>query len=295
MLNGRFQDQVVVITGVSDRGIGGAIAERLASEGAAIAILWHERPTRLINRLTKRNAEFIELNSDVTSQESVLASIQAVVERFGRIDVLVNNAGVDHTGALEETTDDAWQQVVDVNLTGSMRMIRETLPHLADRTSAIVNLASVLGIAGCAGFPAYSATKAGIIGLTQSLAMELAPRGIRAVCIAPALVHTPMTHKYVAGMTSQTAEQIEQSHPLGVGTPQDVASVVAFIASSEARWITGITVPLGWSAAFPLPLQQFLPQRTSIDSTPQDDHKAASILPLRADQTVQPPQRRATG
>lgn len=295
MLNGRFRNQVVVITGVSDRGIGGAIAERLADEEASLVLLWHERPRRLLQRLTKRCANFIEHECDVTSQESVTAAIQSTVQRFKHINVLINNAGVDHAATLEETSDDEWQNVVDVNLTGSMRMIRTTLPHMVDGTSAIVNLASVLGVAGCGGFSAYSATKAGVIGLTQSLAMELAPRGIRSVCIAPALVHTPMIHKYVAEMTPQTAEQIESSHPLGVGTPQDVAAVVAFIASSEARWITGITLPLGWAAAFPLPMTQFLGTNRAAAPSASDSTASIKIRPWLEENRRSTTPRRATG
>ncbi|WP_417848426.1 SDR family NAD(P)-dependent oxidoreductase [Thalassoglobus sp.] len=291
-MNGRYQDQVVVITGVNDRGIGGAIAERLAEEGAKLAILWRERPKRLFNRLNKRGAEYIELACDVTQQTSVDAAISAIVERFERIDVLVNNAGVEHSATLEETNDDQWQQVIDVNLTGAMRVIRSSIPHFTEQSGAIVNLASVLGIAGCGGFPAYSATKAGIIGLTQSLAMELAPRGIRAVCVAPALVHTPMIHKYVANMTSESEEQIRQAHPLGIGSPQDVAAAVAFVASQEARWITGITLPLGWSAAFPLPMQQFLPTKAE---EPDSSAKLLKFDEWAAPVEEEKPLRRATG
>ncbi len=291
-MNGRFAGQVVAVTGVNDRGIGGAIAERLAEEGASLAILWHERPRRLLKRLAKQNADFVEINCDVTQQDSVNTAIQQCVDQYGRLDTLINNAGVEHSGSLEETSDDDWQRVIDVNLTGAMRVIRTALPHLVDGTGAIVNLASVLGIAGCGGFPAYSATKAGIIGLTQSLAMELAPRGIRAVCVAPALVHTPMIHKYVASMTQSTQEQVQQAHPLGVGTPQDVASAVAFIASREARWITGITLPLGWAAAFPLPMQHFISEQGSASG---DVDESISIEPWLEKKEEQYPPRRAAG
>lgn len=257
MLNGRFANQVVVISGVNDRGIGGAIAERLASEGARLAILWKDRPQRLLKRFEKREIPFVDIECDVTDSNSVTQAMAKVTQHWSEIHVLVNNAGVEHSGTVCETADEEWQHVVDVNLTGAMRLIRESIPHLVDQSGVIVNLASVLGIAGCGGFPAYSATKAGIIGLSQSVAMELAPRGIRSVCIAPALVQTPMIHKYVQNLSSEAEEQIKLSHPLGVGTPQDVASAVAFVASPEARWITGITLPLGWSSAFPLPMQQF--------------------------------------
>src|SRR6056297_727935 len=134
-MHGRFEGQVAVITGVNDRGISDAIAERLADEGATVAVLWLERPTRLLKKLTKRGATFIDRECDVTNQLSVEAAIQSIVEQFGRIDVLVNNAGIDHSGNLGETSDDDWQRVVDVNLTGAMRVIRATLPHFNDDQS----------------------------------------------------------------------------------------------------------------------------------------------------------------
>ncbi|MCA8996128.1 MAG: SDR family oxidoreductase [Planctomycetaceae bacterium] len=291
-MNGRFEGHTVVITGVNDRGIGGAIARRFAEEGASLALLWHERPNRLLKLMGKRQDDVLEIPCDVTQQECVDASIDSIVQRFGKIDILVNNAGIDHSGCLEDLADEDWSRVIDVNLTGAMRMIRSCLPHITEGSGAIVNLASVLGLAGCGGFPAYSATKAGMIGLAQSLAMELAPRGIRAVCVAPALVMSPMTHKYLTSLDENFDQELAKSHPLGPGTPQDVAAAVAFVASQEARWITGITLPLGWSAAFPLPMQQFLVPRQKRndagelknqaqvnDSFSDDDD---GILPMRA-------------
>lgn len=276
MLDGRFADKIVVVTGVNDRGIGAAIAERLSDEGATVCLLWKDRPLRLLKRLSRRNRSFLEIECDVTSHSSVSLAVERIVDTYSCIDILVNNAGIDHNGTLEETSEDEWQRVVDVNLTGSMRMIRSTLPHLKRGSGAIINLASVLGIAGCGGFSAYSATKAGIIGMTQSLAMDLAPQGIRAVCVAPALVQTPMIHKYIETMNESDEELIQQSHPLGIGTPQDVASAVAFMASAEARWITGVTLPLGWAATFSLPVQN--------PSTKADKSNEHAIpFPLRHD------------
>ncbi len=264
----RFTSKVAIITGVNDRGIGGAVSERLGDEGAALGILWHQRPDRLISRLQKRGIPFFDAKCDVTIQSEVNSAIDACMSEFGQIDILVNNAGVEVSKELENTTDDDWHRLIDVNLTGAMRMTRACLPVLTEPDGVIINIASVLGIAGCVGFPAYSASKAGLIGMTQSLAMELAPRGIRALCVAPALVHTPMIKKYVSNMNSSSQSKIATSHPLGIGTSRDVANAVAFLASEEARWVTGITLPMGWATSFPLPMEDLMPaiQQNALDT-----------------------------
>jgi len=259
---------------VNDRGIGGAIVDRFAEEGAAVCVLWHNRPKRVIRRLERANHAFIDTYCDVTDQNSINEAIDQCMSEFGQIDIVVNNAGVEISKSLEETTDEDWHQLIDVNLTGSMRVARSVTPLLTEEEGVIVNISSVLGIAGCSGFPAYSASKAGLIGLTQSLAMELAPRGIRSVCVAPALVHTPMTQKYLKDDTDVAATALlESSHPLGIGTPHDVASAVAFLASSEARWITGVTLPLGWASTFSLPTSQPAPPA----AVPQPIPSAAAL------------------
>jgi NAD(P)-dependent dehydrogenase (short-subunit alcohol dehydrogenase family) len=248
---------VAVVTGVGERGIGAAIAERLADEGAALALLWKDPPGRVLQRLQRREAAIVDCECDVTRQADVDAAIDACMSQFGQIDVLINNAGVEGAATLDELEDSTWETAIAVNLTGAMRMTRGVLPYLPDREGVIVNIASALGIAGCGTFAAYSASKAGLIGFTQSLAAEVAPRGVRAVCVAPALVHTPMLHKHIDRQTPEILKQIEACHPLGVGAPQDVAAAVAFLASDEARWITGITLPLGWLPTFALPREPF--------------------------------------
>ena len=253
----RFRDAVAVVTGVNDKGIGSSIVDRLVKEGANVVALWQDEPVRLMERLSRKDMEITSLQCDVTVQSQVDSVFQKIEAEFGRIDVLVNNAGVDHSGEFLSTEDETWHNVIDVNLTGAMRVIRAAFSLLTENRATIVNVASVLGIAGCAGFPAYSATKAGLVGLTQSLAAELAPRGIRAVCVAPALVKTPMLKKYLKIFDDDLANELKRSHPLGIGAPQDVAAAIAFLASQDARWITGVTLPLGWSSSFPLPAQMF--------------------------------------
>ena len=253
----RFAGKVALVTGVGERGIGAAIAERLAEEGAALLLAGKEPPGRVLNRLKRREAQVVDTECDVTQQADVNAAIDLCLSNYGQIDVLVNNAGVEGAAPLEELDDATWEAAIAVNLTGAMRMSRAALRFLPEHEGVVVNIASALGIAGCGSFAAYSASKAGLIGFTQSLAMEQASAGIRAVCVAPALVHTPMLHRHMNHQTPEIVAQIEACHPLGIGAPHDVAAAVAFLASSDARWISGVTLPLGWMPSFTLPGEPF--------------------------------------
>jgi NAD(P)-dependent dehydrogenase (short-subunit alcohol dehydrogenase family) len=253
----RFVGKTALITGVSDRGIGGAIAERLAEEGAAVAMISRHAPRKTLHRLKRLGQPAAFAECDVTRDNEVRRALDECVHEFGKIDVLVNNAGVEAAGRLDRQTDDEVREILDVNLHGAILVTRAALPCFVESGGVIVNIASALALGGCAGFAAYSASKAGLVGFTQSLAWELAPH-IRVVAVAPGLVHTPMTHKHIGNLTPEAKRQIEASHPLGVGNRHDVASAVAFLASDEARWITGVTLPLGWTSAFPLPTGQFL-------------------------------------
>jgi 3-oxoacyl-[acyl-carrier protein] reductase len=254
----RFVGKTVIVTGASDRGIGGAIAERLAQEGARIAIVSRHEPKRLLKRLERRQTAALWLHCDITKTDEVKQAVNQSLAEFGRIDALVNNAGVEYAKPFEAFSDDEWQELLDVNLHGAIRMTRAVLPHFPETGGAIVNVASALGLGGCPSFSIYSAAKAGMIGLTQSLAWELAPRKIRVTAVAPALVATPMTLKHLEHLTPQVQAQLEAIHPLGVGLPHDVSGAVAFLASDDARWITGVTLPVGWAPSFSLPVSQFM-------------------------------------
>lgn len=250
---GRFAGKVALVTGAGDRGIGGAIAERLAREGAAISVATIDHPRKLLKRLDRFHEGVIYTQADITVDDDIRRIIDDCLGEFGKIDVLVNNAGIAVTSPLESMSNAQIERMVQVNLFGAMAMSRAVLPHLIQPGGVIVNIASALGLGGCAGFAAYSATKAGLVGFTQALAWELAPHGQRVVGVAPALVHSPMAHQYGTQVSAETRRQLEACHPLGVGMPQDVAAAVAFLASDEARWITGVTLPLGWAPHFGLP------------------------------------------
>jgi NAD(P)-dependent dehydrogenase (short-subunit alcohol dehydrogenase family) len=254
----RFSGKVALITGTSDRGIGGEIAVRLAKEGASVAMLSRRVPQRLLKKVNRFEQGAVHTKGDVTKSADVERAIDDCMEEFGKIDIVVNNAGVEMARTLEDFTDEQWRQLLDVNLNGAIALSKAALPYLTAPGGVMVNIASALGLGGCPGFSVYSASKAGMIGFTQSLAWELAPKGIRVVALAPGLVHTPMIHKHIDQLTPETWAQVQACHPLGLGRPDDVAAAVAFLASSEARWITGITLPLGWAYHYPLPTSQML-------------------------------------
>lgn len=255
---GRFANKVALITGASDRGIGGAIAERLAEEQAALALLSRSEPKRLLKKLQRLGRAATWHACDITQAEQVHAALEAAFSQHGRLDVLINNAGVEVARPLEQFTDDQWRSILEVNLLGAVTVTRAALTHLLPSQGVVVNIASALALGGCPGFSIYSASKAGLIGFTQSLAWELAPRGVRVVGVAPGLVLTPMIHKHREHLSPEVQARIEACHPLGVGMPRDVAAAVAFLASEDARWITGVTLPLGWAPHYPLPTEQFL-------------------------------------
>ncbi|MEK6247155.1 MAG: SDR family oxidoreductase [Planctomycetales bacterium] len=252
-LSKRFQDKVCVITGPSAHGIGGAVAMRLAEEGAAVALLGRDKPSELIDRLEAAEANVYWKDCDVTSSNQVLEATKSCAQHFGTIDVLVNNAGIEVASSFEDMAEQQWQEVMEVNLLGVLRVSQAMVSHLQKSKGVIVNISSATAYAGTLGLAVYGASKAGVNGLTQSLAAEYADRKIRVVGVAPALVRTPMIAPYVNNVTSADWEQIQRCHPLGIGLPDDVAAAVAFLASADARWISGVTLPLGWMPAWNMP------------------------------------------
>ncbi len=254
----RFEGKVALITGGSDRGIGGAIALQMASEGASVAIISREEPARLMKQLSRLGEGAVYTAGDVCQAADVRRVIDECMSEFGKIDILVNNAGVEFAAQLENHEEASFRELIDVNLIGAISMSRAVLPLLTEPGGVIVNIASALALGGCNGFSVYSASKAGLIGFTQSLAWELAPKKMRVVAVAPGMVHTPMVHKHSERLTPEVWRQIEACHPLGMGLPRDVAAAVAFLASDDARWITGVALPLGFAPGFPLPTSPLL-------------------------------------
>ncbi|HKP03368.1 MAG TPA: 3-oxoacyl-[acyl-carrier-protein] reductase [Chthoniobacterales bacterium] len=235
----RFENQVAVVTGAG-RGIGHAIAVRLASEGARVASVSRTEAN------AKKTAEEINATRadaarayavDVAEQDAVQKAAGQILEEFGRVDILVNNAGVTRDGLSMRMPLEDWDTVLNTNLKGAFNFTQALMrPMIKQRSGRIINISSVIGLIGNAGQANYAASKAGLIGLTKSLARELASRGITVNAVAPGLIETDMT-----GVLSDEVRQgILQKVPLGkLGHPDDIASAVAFLASPEAKYITG--------------------------------------------------------
>ena len=230
---------VTLITGAR-RGIGRVISLRLASLGpVALNVIESGRDEleKVADEVRTAGGEALVVPGDVTNSQDVDAVVKQVVSDLGRLDVLVNNAGITRDGLLLRMTDDQWRSVIEVNLTGAFLCSRAAAKvMLRQRSGRIVNMASVVGVMGNAGQANYAASKAGLIGLTKSMARELAPRGITVNAIAPGFIVSPMTDE----LSPEAKEKLFSMIPLGrLGTAEDVADAVAFFASPAASYITG--------------------------------------------------------
>ncbi len=237
----RFVGRVAVVTGAG-HGIGRAVAQRLAAEGARLVLADLDEDAARETADSVLPAEAVATHCDVHLKPSVDACIDLAVRHFGQLDVLVNVAGgsIAMPPAFEDMADEAWNEMLDLNLTGAMRCIRAALPHLRRRPAgAIVSISSVNGLAGF-GEEAYSSAKAGLSLLTRNLAIKLGPAGIRVNAVAPGTVRTRVWDGQDGG-----ADRLRPLYPLGrVGEPSDIAAAVAFLASDDASWITGVTLPV---------------------------------------------------
>jgi len=232
--------RVVVVTGGS-RGIGRAVAIRLAGPGTKVYFNYSKSDRSDADATEKlieaAGGSASSSRVDVTAPEDVQRFIGHIVEESGRIDVLVNNAGITRDGLLMRMKEDDWDRVLAVNLKGAFNFIQAVArPMLKQREGRIVNITSVVGVMGNAGQANYTASKAGLIGLTKTAARELASRGITANAVAPGFVDTAMTE----GLTDKVKEAMLAQIPLKrMGKPEDIAETVAFLASAEAAYITG--------------------------------------------------------
>ena len=234
----QLDGRIAIVTGAA-RGIGQAIAVKLASEGADLArcdveMVWLTETAGLITAMGRRVECFAV---DVSNGAAVQTAVDQISEKFGKIDILVNNAGITRDTLLIRMSEEDWDKVLQVNLKGTFLFSKAVArPMMKQRSGAIVNVASIIGLIGNAGQCNYAASKAGVIALTKSVAKELAPRNIRANAVAPGFIKTKMTEK----LTEDIQKKMLEAIPLGrFGLPEDVANVVLFLASDASSYVTG--------------------------------------------------------
>lgn len=237
----RFNNKVVLVTGGA-AGIGRATSELFASQGATVHIwdLNEDAGDDLVASFSSKGWKSAFTKVDVTSYEDVGAGIDAIIKESGRLDILINNAGITIDKTLVKMEPEIWQKVIDVNLTGVFNCTKQAVPYMIEGGGGVIlNASSVVGLYGNFGQTNYVATKAGVIGMTKTWARELGRKNIRVNAVAPGFIATEMVRKMpekiIEGMVSKT--------PVGrMGEPEDIANAYAFLASDEASFITGTTL-----------------------------------------------------
>jgi 3-oxoacyl-[acyl-carrier protein] reductase len=237
---GRVEGKVALVTGAQG-GIGRATAVALAAEGARLVLGDIADLSETAQAVFEAgDLPAVSVKLDVTSRVDAEAAVARAIEQFGRLDILVNNAGVGRPAPLAEVTDELWDWIMDINLKGPFVCARAAAPHLGEG-SAIVNVASLAGRASSPVMAcAYSASKAGLLGLTRHLAKELGPRGIRVTAVNPGVVMTSLVaNNFPPANLARTIETIPLGRP---SQPDDIASVLVFLASDDARYVTGASL-----------------------------------------------------
>ena len=236
---GSLEGKRALVTGAS-RGIGRAVAQRLAADGAAIAVNYHTseaEATEVVSSITSSGGTAVSIGGDVSDAAQAAATVAAAAEALGGLDILVNNAGITRDNLVLRLSEEEWDAVLDVNLKGAFLCTKAALrPMLRQRSGRIINMTSVVAGTGNPGQANYAAAKAGLIGLTKTVAREVASRGITVNAVAPGFISTRM----VEAITEEQRELVLGRIPLArFGTPADVAACVAFLASEDAGYITG--------------------------------------------------------
>lgn len=237
----KLKDKIAIITGGAD-GIGKATAELFASEGAHV-IIWDlnkEKGDKLVNKITADggSAEYSDVN--VANYENVEAASSVTFTKHGKIDILINNAGITRDSSLKKMTPELWQQVIDVNLTGVFNCCKIVSGYMVEnKNGKIVNASSVVGLYGNFGQTNYVATKSGVIGMTKTLARELGRKGVTVNAVAPGFIATEMVKK----MPENVLQSMEEKVPVGrLGKPEEIAQAYLYLSSDDARYVNGTTL-----------------------------------------------------
>ncbi len=240
-----FAGKVVLVTGATS-GIGHAVAVRLGQAAAQVVALGRDQSKlrEVKGELEQAGADALTIAADVTDETQVRRALDEAIDKFGRLNVLVNAAGHISTGTIEDTSVDAWDSMMNVNLRAVFQLMQMAAPHLIKTKGNIVNVSSVTGLRSFPGVLAYCVSKAGVDQLTRCAALELAPKGVRVNAVNPGVVVTEI-HKR-GGMSKEDYERFlehsKTTHPLGrVGDPKEIAELVLYLASEKAAWITGGT------------------------------------------------------
>lgn len=240
----RLEGKVAIVSG-GGTGIGAATAALFRREGAEVAITG--RRAEPLDQVAAATGA-LAIPGDTSSGPAVEAAIDATIARFGGLDVVIANAGVGFGGAAGEVSDDDWQRTLDVNLTGAMRLVRAALPHLVRRPgAAIVAVASVSGLVSTPRSAAYEVSKAGLLALVRSVALDYGPLGVRCNAVCPGWIHTEMGDRAAEGIAAERSITLDEAYallnepvPLGrAGMPEEVATCCAFLASDEASYVNG--------------------------------------------------------
>lgn len=233
-----LENKIALVTGAG-RGIGRQIALKMASQGASIIIADIDEKTMEDARqeVESLGVKAMAVKMDISDQDSVQAAVDKMLEEFGRIDILVNNAAIFRKAPFLEMSLEQWKQTTDINLTGLFNVTRAVAPGMAERGSgAIISIASVDAFQGCRDYSHYAMTKAGVVGLSRTLAQELGPHGVRVNVIAPGIMLTEMTRDRVEANKEAYLARV----PIGrIGVPEDIANAALFLASEMSSYITG--------------------------------------------------------
>ena len=237
-----LENKIALITGGS-RGIGEAIAKRFAEEGAAVAFTYHsseERARKVESELQAAGVKAKAYKSDASSFEQAEALVKAVLEDFGQVDILINNAGITRDNLMLRMDESQWDSVIETNLKSVFNLTKHILrPMLKKRSGSIINMSSVVGVFGNAGQANYAASKAGIIGFSKSIAKEVGSRSIRCNAVAPGFIETDMTHE----LDEKTKESFLANIPMKrLGQANEVADVCVFLGSDMSKYVSGQTI-----------------------------------------------------